>query len=98
MTDKPELMVSLLDEYDVRYENHRSGWQSVRCPNEFGHARGDENPSARLNLTLGLIRCMGCDLNGDAYSVVMVVEGVNFLTAKERLGNPESVREENWII
>ena len=88
----------MLDRYDVRYQQHRSGWQSVRCPNEFGHARGDENPSARLNLTLGLLTCMGCELNGDAYTVVMVVEGVDFLAAKEQLGNPEVHKESDWII
>ncbi len=98
MSDKPELMVGILDEYDVRYNNHRAGWQSIRCPNDLGHANADQNPSARLNLTLGLIRCMGCDLNGDAYTLVMAVEGINFLAAKERLGNPDSKREENWII
>lgn len=96
--DKPSLMLTVLDLYDVRFSQHRSGWQSVRCPNEFGHANYDQNPSARLNLTLGLMRCMGCELNGDAYTVLQVVENIDFLAAKEKLGNPETVTETDWLI
>ena len=98
MSDKPELMMQLLDRYEVDYHPHRSGWQSVSCPNEFAHARGDVNPSARLNATLGLLRCMGCDVNGDAYNLVMAIDGVDFLAAKKKLGDPESIKEEDWLI
>jgi hypothetical protein len=91
-------MIQVLDTYQVDFRWNAAGWQSVSCPNEFGHANYDQNPSARLNLTLGLMRCMGCDLNGDAYTVVMTVEGVDFLAAKARLGNPYPVKEEDWLI
>jgi hypothetical protein len=96
--DKPELLLTVLDRYDVRFSQHRSGWQSVRCPNEFGHAHADQNPSARLNLTLGLIRCMGCDLNGDAYTLVMAVEGIPFREAADQIGSPTTKKEEDWLI
>jgi hypothetical protein len=95
--DKGELMIGVLERYDVRYADHRSGWQSVRCPNEYGHAHGDENPSARLNLTLGLMTCMGCDLNGDGYNVVMSIENVGFKEALELAGKVEREEESDWL-
>jgi len=96
--EKPELMEKILDDYDIRYNATRSGWQSVRCPNEAGHAHGDQHPSARLNMTLGLIRCMGCDLNGDAYNVLMLIKGCDFKAAKDELGGVSVAVESDWLI
>ena len=98
MSGKPSLMVQTLDHFDVDYRPNQSGWQGVRCPVEWAHVNADQNPSARLNLTLGLIKCLGCELNGDAYSLVMAVDNVTFLEAKEKLGNPESIQEQDWLI
>ncbi|KKM73880.1 hypothetical protein LCGC14_1405890 [marine sediment metagenome] len=98
MTDKIGLMLDALIHYDVDYNLGRAGWQGVRCPVEWAHVNADQNPSARLNLTLGLIKCLGCELNGDAYSLVMAVDNVTFLEAKEKLGNPESIQESDWLI
>lgn len=89
MSDKAELMEKVMDTYDVQFRPSYSGWQSVRCPNDYGHANGDKNPSARLNLTLGGFACHGCEMRGDAYSVVMQMEGVDFVAAKEMLGGVE---------
>ena len=97
MTDKPEMLMQVLDQYDVDFKQHHSGWQSVRCPNGFAHTRGDENPSARVNLTIGMIACMACDLSGDAYTLLMVVEGIDFKEATDRIGSP-STKEEDWLI
>ena len=95
--DKPDLMLKVLDRYDVRYETSRHGWQSVRCPNELAHSHSDENPSCRLNLTLGLMRCMGCDLNGDGYNVIMAIEGVDFKTALDQAGKVRDETESDWL-
>jgi hypothetical protein len=96
--EKPELMERILDTYNIRYNATRSGWQSVQCPNEAGHAHGDRHPSARLNMTLGLIRCMGCDLNGDAYNVLMLIKGCDFKAAKDELGGVSVAVESDWIL
>lgn len=98
MMEKPELMERILDTYNIRYNATRSGWQSVQCPNENGHAHGDRHPSARLNMTLGLIRCMGCDLNGDAYNVLMLIKGCDFKAAKDELGGVSVAVESDWLI
>ena len=97
-TGKTALMEAVLDRYGVRFSPTHSGWQSVRCPNIDGHANQDAHPSARLNLTLGLMRCLGCDLNGDGYNVVMAVESCDFRKAVEMLGNPETRVESDWVI
>ena len=96
--EKPELMEQILDTYDIRFNPTRSGWQSVRCPNEAAHAHGDRNPSARLNMTIGIIRCMGCDLNGDAYNVLMAIKGCDFKAAKDELGGVSVAVESDWLI
>jgi hypothetical protein len=95
--DKSELMIGVLDRYDVRFQAHQSGWQTVRCLNEYGHARGDENPSARLNVTLGLFFCNGCGINGDAYNVVMVVENVDFKASLDLVGREAKKEESDWL-
>ena len=95
--DKSGLMEETLDRYNTRYNPTRNGWQSIHCPNQAGHAQGDKNPSCRLNLTLGLARCMGCDLNGDAYNIIMLIEGIDFLTAKQRAGTVYAAIESDYL-
>lgn len=97
MIDKSELLMTALDRYDVRYNATRSGWQAVRCPNEFAHVHGDRNESASIHIGRGAFNCHACDLAGDGYNIVMGVEDVDFITAKEYLGGTEVVREDNWI-
>lgn len=89
--------MQVLDSYDVRFSQHKSGWQSIRCPNTYAHNRGDENASARVNLTVGMIACMACELSGDAYTLLQVVEGIDFKEAVERIGSPGK-EEESWLI
>jgi hypothetical protein len=96
--EKPDLMDKLLDEYGTQYNATRSGWQSIHCPNDAGHARGDKNPSARLNMDLGLLFCNGCGINGDAYNVLMEIKGVDFKAAKDELGGVAPAIESDWII
>ncbi len=97
VTDKADLLEKVLDRYDVDFNRTRSGWQSVRCPNELGHARGDENPSARINLTLGMAKCLACGLSGDGYNIIMAVEDINFKAALEALGSIAQREESMWL-
>ena len=97
MTDKPEMLMQVLDQYDVDFKQHQCWWQSVRGKKGGAHTRGDENPSARVNLTIGMIACMACDLSGDAYTLLMVVEGIDFKEAADRIGSPNKT-EEDWLI
>ena len=95
--DKAELLEKVLDRYGVDFIATRSGWQSVRCPNELGHARGDENPSARISLTHGMAKCMGCGLSGDGYNIIMAVEGLDFKAAVEALGSVSQREGSMWL-
>ena len=95
--DKSELLEKVLDRYGVDYNSSRMGWQSVRCPNELGHARGDANPSARINVTVGMAKCMGCGISGDGYNIIMDVEGMDFKAAVKALGQVRGEEESMWL-
>ena len=97
-TDKTELLMSVLDRYEIRYNPNRNSEQSIHCPNQAGHARGDKRPSCSLNLGKAVLFCQGCGLCGDAYSVVMQIEGTTFLQVTEQLGKPRVIEESNFII
>lgn len=94
---KADLMEKVLDHYDVRYNPTRNGWQSIHCPNQYGHKQGDKNPSARVNMVEGAFACMGCMLKGDAYSLVMGIEGLTFPQAKEQLGSEIEAIESDYL-
>lgn len=96
--DKSELMIAVMDRYGVRYKPSYNGWQSVHCPNEDGHVHGDKNPSGRLNLTLGGYTCMGCDMKGDGYNLLMEMENLTFPQAKEQLGSTYVPIESDYLI
>jgi hypothetical protein len=64
-------------EWDGRVSGYGQ-WQNTRCP-----FHSDRNPSARVNEEEGVFHCHVCDVSGDAYAVVMKVEQVYFLRAKE---------------
>lgn len=80
--DKERLIVAILDELGTRYRPHYLGWQTISCPNEGGHAHGDQNPSASLHLAGGRIHCHACDLSGDGFDLASMLWS---LTARETL-------------
>jgi DNA primase len=55
-------------------------WRSTRCP-----IHQDRNPSARVNEDEGFFRCFVCEINGDAYDVVMIADGITFPDAKDKV-------------
>ncbi len=95
MIDKSEMLINILERYDVHYNPARSGEQSVSCPNKEAHS--DRNPSCSVNLGKGVLFCQGCGLSGDAYSVVMSIEGVPFTAAIEQLGKPYVISESDFL-
>ena len=96
MADKSELLMSVLDRYEVRYNANKSGEQSISCPNKDVHA--DRRPSCSLNITKGVLYCQGCGLSGDAYSVMMEIEGIEFRQATEQLGRPVVLVESDFLL
>ena len=83
MIDKSEMLINVLERYDVRYNPNRSCEQSVSCPNKDAH--DDRNPSCSVNIGKGLLFCPGCGLSGDSYTMVMVCDVVPVLNSIEQL-------------
>lgn len=50
----------------------------MRCP-----FHEDRTASARINLDGQAFRCFACDINGDAFTVIMWREGVDFVGSIE---------------
>ena len=98
MSDKTQLLGTVLDRYEINYNPNRNAEQMIHCPNQNGHARGDRRPSCSLNLGKAVLFCQGCGLSGDAYSVVMQIEGIDFKEVTEQLGKPLVIEESNWLI
>lgn len=96
--DKSELMEVVLDRYNIRFNGSKNGWQPIRCPNEGAHTHGDTNPSCSLHLGYGSVNCHGCGLKGDGYSVLMEIEGIDFIRAKEQLGTINVAEESDWVL
>ena len=98
-TDKTELILYVLDKYDVTYRSNRVGWQKVRCFNPYAHPRGDKNPSGSVNTEHGYYKCFSCDLKGDGYEILKTLEGWNVKQVNEAFGgNPVNENEiETWI-
>jgi DNA primase len=55
----------------------RSGWRKMRCP-----FHDDTTASASVNNQYNSFKCHSCPVWGDAYQIVMQVEGVSFAQAK----------------
>ncbi len=93
-SDKSGSLRRALDALGVRYRE-RGGWQSVRCPNQGAHSRGDRSPSASVNLDLGRFRCHACGLAGDGYDLCSFA-GVE----PSRKGGPDDEvgDEETWLL
>jgi DNA primase len=89
-------MRQVLDRYGVQY-GYRLGWQAVRCPNRMVH--DDQHPSAGVNLTEGAFVCHTCGLKGDAFAVLMELEGIDFPTALRELGQDGKgpAEEPMWV-
>ena len=67
----------VLDKYEVDYNPDRDGNQQVKCP-----FHPDSHASASVNLSEGLFNCFGCEIKGDAITLLMVNEKVEFSEAK----------------
>lgn len=77
MQREPSPIVEVLEQYGLEDSPSRSGWSPVHCP-----FHSDRCKSASVNVGLGVFVCHGCDIKGDAYSIVMHQEGVRFSEAK----------------
>lgn len=56
-----------------------SGEVPVKCV-----LHGDSHASATVNLDTGLFYCHVCNLGGDAITLIMQAEGLNYVDAKRR--------------
>jgi len=96
MVDKSEILMKVLDQYQVRYNPNKSGEQSISCPNKNVHP--DRHPSCSLNLTKGVLYCQGCGLSGDAYSIMMTIQDITFKQATEAIGKPYVSIESDFLL
>lgn len=76
---KPSI-VPVLEHYEFHGLQDYGGWRPVKC---VWH--GDRRASGSYNPDLGVYKCHVCDISGDAYAVVMKVEGIGFDEAKRRV-------------
>ena len=97
-TDKEQLIMFVMDKYDVKINPSRRGWQKVRCFNEYAHKGGDKNPSGSVHLGYGYYRCFACDLNGDGYHILRELEGWGVKQVNEAFGGEiVSNDERTWL-
>lgn len=100
VSKKGELLRSYLEEQGVRRFIGYGQWKKISCINDLGHPRGDRNPSASVNLDKGYYKCFACDLSGDVYDIVQMLENLDFPQAYRRLGGDKIVAtedEEVWL-
>jgi len=90
-------MEAVLDRYDARYSRTRTGWQKISCINEPGHMHGDRNPSASVNLTTGQYRCFGCEIGGDGFDLLFVLEGIKADKVNEALALERVDSGGDWL-
>ena len=77
MSDKPPLGV-VLDHYDIAYRPGRVR-QKICCP-----VHDEKEPSCSIDLEDDWFNCHACHAGGDAFSLIMLKEGVDFATARTR--------------
>jgi len=94
--DKRTLIEEVLDRHQVRFSRLRPGWQKVRCPSE-AHPRGDRNPSASVNLSIGQFRCFGCDLGGDGFDLMLELEDLRAVDVRATLDVASERKEPEWL-
>ena len=94
---KGELLRAYLEQRGVRIP-HSFGWRKVSCFNDAGHARGDRNPSASVNLTTGRYKCFSCGLSGDVFDLMKIESGLSYGAARATLGvDAPRVEEPTWL-
>jgi hypothetical protein len=95
---KGELLAQFLEERGVRVP-HRAGWVKISCINNAAHPRGDRNPSASVNLTEGKYKCFACDMGGDVYDLLRVLENLDYVRAKATLGGEATTprEQDTWL-
>ena len=76
---KPSI-TTILEHYGTFNVPDYGGWHAIKCP-----FHDDRRASASVNPDEGVFRCHACEIKGDAYAIVMSVEGVGFPEAKERV-------------
>jgi len=96
--DKTALLAYLLDRVSCVYRRSHVGWQPVRCINTDAHARGDQHPSASVNLTKGRYNCHACGLRGDPYDVAQELLGWDARALNEAAEVEPGKEESEWII
>lgn len=74
MTDIP--IEGVLFKYGIDFDPNRGGNQKVKCV-----FHEDTVASASVNLTKGLFNCYGCGVAGDAITLVMLKEGLDYRRA-----------------
>lgn len=57
---------------------NRNGWVSIRCP-----FHSDTRASAAVNANFAGFNCLGCGIKGNAISLIMEVEKIDFISAVE---------------
>ena len=95
---KSDLLRTFLEQRGVRVPS-RMGWAKISCIGP-AHFRGDRNPSASVNLTTGRFRCWSCDLKGDIYDLLQILENLDFATAYRKMGGGRldvAKSEETWL-
>src|ERR1019366_1417670 len=75
VTTKPEITITqVLEHYDADLSRVREhGWCPVKCP-----FHDDSHASGSVNLALNGFKCHTCDVSGDAWSLIMKVETLDF--------------------
>ncbi len=98
--DKTELLIKVLERHDVRYKPGFIGWQPVRCLNKEFHSHGDRTPSGSVNLSYGKYQCWACDLRGDAFDLMLELEGLKAKEAMEALEVSAEIgsKEPTWLV
>jgi DNA primase len=87
-------VADFLDELGVQKVQQRGEEVFYSCPFE-GHAHGDQNMSATMNVDTTVWHCFGCGRSGNAIHFVSVLEGVSPAVARrmirERFGRSENL-------
>jgi len=98
-TDKTQLILWVLDHYQVKYNPNKYSNQKISCLNYYAHPHGDRNPSASVSLEKGMYHCFACGTSGDGYSIMKAVEGWGVKQVNEAFGGElvNEVEGDVWI-
>lgn len=90
--DKPDI-AAILEHYGANYVPLGNRWRKVRCP-----FHEDRQASASVNTDEGKFKCFACDVNGDAFDLVMWKEGTrDFVSAKQTVARILGVSESELL-